>query len=122
MARIFPPYLIKWRKKFVVGEIDKYVSQLLPLNRRGGFGADVVDDAVDAEDFIHKTFACLCQHFVGQARPFGGHEIDRCDRAQDDGFGVGALVAHHAHAAHRDESGEGLRAAVEDARLILPYV
>lgn len=54
---------------------------LLPFNRRRGFGADVVDDAVDAEDFVDDPFACLCQHFVGQARPFGGHEIDRGNRA-----------------------------------------
>lgn len=100
--------------------IKKYI--LLPLNRRGGFGADVVDDAVDAEDFVDDPFARFRQHFVGQARPFGGHEIDCGNRAQDDGFRISALVAHHAHAAYRDEGGKGLRAAVEDARLILPYV
>ena len=42
-------------------------SKLLPFDRRGGFGADVVTDAVDARDLIDDPCRHLGQYIVGQA-------------------------------------------------------
>ena len=48
------------------------------------------------------------QEIVGQAAPVGGHEVLGLDGADGHDVGVGAAVAHHAHALHRQEHGEGL--------------
>ena len=48
------------------------------------------------------------QQLVIQTRPVGSHKILRCDGAESDGVTVRPLVPHHAHAAHRQQSGERL--------------
>ena len=62
-------------------------------------------------DFINDAVGNPTQQFVRQLRPISGHEIIRSDRAQGDGFVVGALIAHHPHRAHGKQGGEGLRQA-----------
>ena len=49
------------------------------------------------------------EHLVGQVAPVGGHEVFGLDGADGHHVFVGAGVAHHAHALHRQQHGEGLR-------------
>ena len=76
-------------------------SILFPLNRRRRFGGDVVDDAVDAADFVDDAVRHARQHVVWYARPIGGHRVDRVDASDGARVFVGALVAHDAHALYR---------------------
>src|SRR5688572_4195569 len=87
---------------------------LLPFDRGGGLGADVVDDAVYALDFVDDAGADAGQHFVGEAAPVGRHEVVGIHAANGDHVFVGAGVSHHAHALHGKQDGESLgRVAVE---------
>ena len=49
--------------------------QLFPLHRCGGFGGDVVEDAVDALDLVYDAVGDLVQHLKGDAGPVGGHKV-----------------------------------------------
>jgi hypothetical protein len=50
--------------------------------------------------------------------PIGRHAIACCHRAQGHGVLVGALIAHHAHAAHGQEDGPGLPHLVVEALVL----
>ena len=54
-----------------------YPSVSLPLDRRGRFAGDVVDDAVDAAHFVDDPVRHFRQQLVRQLRPVGGHEVAR---------------------------------------------
>lgn len=54
---------------------------LLPLNRGRGFAGDIVDDAVDAANFVDDAVGDFRQQGVGKLRPVGGHEILGLDGA-----------------------------------------
>ena len=88
------------------------VTELLPLDRARWLARDVVDDAVDAFDFVNDAVGDAGEQFVRQSHPIGGHAILAFDDAQSDGVIVGALVAHDADALHREQHGEGLPDAV----------
>src|SRR5262249_4296214 len=81
---------------------------LLPLNRRRRLRRDVVDDAVDAADFVDQTAREFRQEIGGKARPVGGHAVDAFDSANGDDVFISAQVAHHAYRLHRQEYGEHL--------------
>src|SRR3989344_8291198 len=80
----------------------------LILNRRRGLLRDVVEDAVDALDFVDDSAGYLLQEFRGESRPVRGHGVFRRHGAQGDDLLVGALVAHDADALHRQQRREGL--------------
>src|SRR6267143_2721766 len=82
--------------------------RLLPLDGRGRLRGDVVHDAVDAPHFIGDPAGDLRHQVVRESRPVRGHPVEALHRAQHAGRFVGALVAHHAHAAHRQEHRERL--------------
>lgn len=46
--------------------------QLFPFDGGGGFGGDVVDDAVDAGNFVYDADADGVEDVVGDADPVGG--------------------------------------------------
>ena len=48
------------------------------------------------------------EQFVRQPRPVGGHPVSTVDRADGDGVLIGAGIAHHADALHRQQHGEAL--------------
>ncbi len=48
------------------------------------------------------------EHIVGQACPIRSHGVFRINHPNRHGIAVTALVAHHAHAADRQENGESL--------------
>ena len=85
---------------------------LLPLDRRGGLGGDVVAHAVGARHLGHDAARDLRQQLVGQLRPVGGHGVGAFHGAQYDGALVGALVAHDAYRLDVGQHGEVLPAAV----------
>ena len=70
--------------------------RLLPLDRRGRLGRDVVAHAVGAGDLGHNATTDAGQDVVGKLGPVGGHGIAGLDGAQDDRALVGALVSHDA--------------------------
>ena len=56
------------------------------------------------------------EQLVRQPRPVGGHAVEAFDRANRDGELVGARIAHHAHALHRQQHGEALPEPLVPAR------
>ena len=73
--------------------------RLFPLDRARGFGSDVVDDPVDARDFVGDANGDFFQNRVGDLRPMRGHEIFRGYGAHDYGIAVSSKIALHAHGA-----------------------
>ena len=65
-----------------------------PLDRAGRLRRDVVDDAVDAGDFVDDAVGDAGEHVVGQAGPVGRHGVVGGDGAERDDVAVGAEVAH----------------------------
>src|SRR5690606_16772880 len=80
----------------------------LPLNGGGGFGRDVVDDAVNAADFVDDALAHRRQDVVGAAGPVGGHGVLAGHRADSADPGIGPVVAHHAGGVNRQQHGKEL--------------
>ena len=78
----------------------------LPLDRARRFARDVVDDAVDAFDFVADAVGNAGEQFVGKAHPIGRHAVLALDDPQSNRIFVGALVAHDADRLHRKQNGE----------------
>src|SRR5262245_13877654 len=76
---------------------------LLPLDRRRRLRADVVDDAVDAANFIDDARGDSREEFVWQTGPVGGHAVAALDGADGRRVLVGSLVAHDADALNRQQ-------------------
>src|SRR5512132_348019 len=53
---------------------------LLPLDRRGRLGGDVVHDAIDPRYLVDDSAADLAEDLVRQLRPVGGHAVLRGHR------------------------------------------
>ena len=84
-------------------------SHLLPLDGARRLGGDVVDDAVDALDFVDDAVGDLReQRRTAGAPSRRSWRPGVIDRAERDDVVVGAAVAHDAHGAHRQEHREGL--------------
>ena len=62
----------------------------LPLNGRGGFAGDIVDDAADAAHFVDDADRHAVEDVIGDSRPVGGHEVRRSDGPQGQRVVVGA--------------------------------
>jgi len=90
-------------------------GKLLPFDGAGGLGGDVVDHAVDAADFVHDAVGDALEDLGGKLDPVGGHAVFRVHGADAGGVGVGALVAHHAHAHDRQQHREALPDFVVEA-------
>ncbi len=74
---------------------------LFPLDCGGGFGGDVVDDAVDAFDLVDDAVRGARQEVGGETGPVGGHAVARGDGAEGEDVFVGTLVAHDTDRLHR---------------------
>ena len=86
--------------------------QSFPLNRRGGFGGNIVHDAVDAGDVVDDLAGNLIQQLVGNAGPLGGHKIVGGHGPQGQSIVVGPAVAHDTHGAGVGQHGEILADAL----------
>src|SRR5256885_5647746 len=95
------------RKVFQFTFLDSYILTFLdvteslpsfPFDRRRRLRADVVDDAVDAFDFVDDPRRDAREQFVGQPRPVRRHAIAALHCAHRDPVLVGPCVAHHADA------------------------
>src|ERR1700730_16061147 len=82
--------------------------ELFPLDCAGGFGGDVVDDAVDPAHLVDEAGRGAAKEFVRERGVVGGHALGRGDRAQGADEIVGPAVAHHADAPHRQQDGKRL--------------
>ncbi len=81
---------------------------LFPLDCGWRFGGDVVAYAVYAAHFVDDFVADLGEELVGKVCPVGCHGIGRSDGTERYGTFVGAFVAHHAYALHRQQDYAGL--------------
>ena len=81
---------------------------LFPFDGGGGFARYVVDDSVYASDFVDDSIGDQAQHFVGNLREIGGHEIDRLYSADCDDAFVASLIAHDAYCGDGEQYGQGL--------------
>ena len=64
--------------------------------------------AVDPLDLVDEARGDALHQVVGQSGPVGRHGIVAGDGADDNGIGIGAPVAHHAHGADGRQHGEAL--------------
>src|SRR5262249_8789853 len=80
----------------------------LPFDGRRRLRGNIVHDAVDAFDLVDDARRDPCKQIVREAGPVGRHTVAALDRADRDRGLVGALVAHHPDALHRQEDGEAL--------------
>ena len=69
---------------------------LFPLHRSGGFGGDVVDDAVDAVNLVGDAVGDGCEDIIRDSCPVCGHEVVRCDGTDRDDILVRSVIAHNA--------------------------
>src|SRR5207302_8234598 len=83
------------------GLSDSPIQGSLPLDRAGGFGGDVVDDAVDAAHLVDDAGRGAAEDLVRERVVVGGHAVSRGHRPQRAGKIVGARIAHHPDRAHR---------------------
>jgi len=97
------------------GLVAALVSRSFPLNSAWRFRSDVVDDAVDAADFIDDAAGDSLEHIVREESPVGGHAIFRVNGTDGAGVGVGALIAHDADAHDGKKNCEALPDAVVEA-------
>ena len=81
-------------------------SRSLPLDRARGFTRDIVNDAVNAFDFVADAVGNAREQFVRDAHPVGSHAVLAFDDPQRDRVFIGALVAHDADRLHREQNGE----------------
>ncbi len=81
---------------------------LFPLDGCRGLGRDIVEDAVDAFNFVKDLVADFPQEAVGQFHPVGGHGVFRDDGTEVGGEFVGTLVAFDSDGLNGDEAGVGL--------------
>ena len=79
---------------------SKLYTTLLPLNRRGRFRADVINDAVDTCDFVDDAGGDAAEQVGGQLAPVGGHEIGGVDTTDGDRVFVGATATRNTDALH----------------------
>src|SRR5689334_16815308 len=71
-------------------------AALLPLDRAGGFGGDVVDDAVDAAHLVDDAGGGAAEDLVREWVIVRGHAVGRGDSAERADEIVGARIAHDA--------------------------
>src|SRR5258708_5637671 len=81
---------------------------LLPLDGRGWLAGDVVDDAIDASNFVDDPRAYPGEDVKRDPGPVRRHPIVAGDSPQSHEILVGAVVAHNSHAFQRREHGERL--------------
>lgn len=72
------------------------ILNLFPLNRSGGFGGDVVDDAVDAVDLVGDAVGDGCEDIIRNSCPVCGHEVIGCDGTDRNDILVCSVIAHNA--------------------------
>ena len=70
--------------------LRKRAAFSFPFNRAGGFGADVIDDAVDAFDFVDDAVGNFTEQVVGQVHPVGGHAVGAVHRSHGDDVLIGS--------------------------------
>ena len=81
---------------------------LFPLDGAGGFGADVVDYAVYAGDFVYYPVGDYAQDFIGNLGPVCCHAVAAVYAAEGDNVVIGALVAHNPDGFDGEQHAEGL--------------
>ncbi len=94
------------------GECCRRLGVLLPLDGCRGFGADVVQHAVDAFYFVEDAVGGFAQEVVGELYPVCGHGVFGDDGAEVGGKFVGAFVSFDTDGFDGDESRIGLPAFV----------
>ena len=103
---------MRFRRLFCRG-----IAFLFPLNTSRGLGGYIIQHAVAAVDLADDAGGDAAEEIVGQLGHVGGHEVVGGDGADGNGVGVGALVAHDAHAAGVGQYGEILGDLAVPARL-----
>src|SRR5690606_28634319 len=88
-----------------------------PLDRPWRLGGHVVDDAVDAADFVDDARGGLGQDVPGELVEVSRHAVGRGDRAQGQHLFIGPGVALDADSLDRQQNGEGLPDVVVQTRL-----
>ena len=88
------------------------MALLLPLDRRGGFTADIKDHTIDAADFIDDSIGYFAEQFMGQVCPVGGHEVLGLNCTLGNDVFIGTSIAHDPNRLDRQKYGECLASEV----------
>src|SRR5690348_15487346 len=97
-----------WRPFSTVCANSSTLKSLLPLNRPWRLGSYVINDAVNAADFINDAVRNVLQHFMRKVNPVGGHAVFRVDCTEGASVSVSALVSHYADRHDGKQDGERL--------------
>ena len=81
---------------------------LFPFNGGGGLAGNIIHHSIDSVHFVDDPVSHPRQQIIRQARPIGGHKVVGNHRPDGADLLVGALVAHHAHRADRQQDRERL--------------
>ena len=89
----------------------------LPLDRPRRLRRNIVDHAVDALDLVDDPGRDAAQEVVGERVIVGSHAVGRGNGAERADMVVGAVIAHHADGADREQNREGLPDRIIEARI-----
>ena len=89
-----------------ISEGEDFLS--LPLNRCRRLGGDVIDDAVDAADFVDDAIGNFRQQLRRKRDPVGGHTVLALHHAQGYDVLVAALVSRDTNGFDRQQNRKGL--------------
>src|SRR5271169_88877 len=86
-----------------------------PLNRPRRLAGHVINDTVDALHLVDDAGGDAADEFHVEGIEVSCHAVGRGHRAQPNDIIIGAVVAHDADGAHRQQHGEGLPDVVVEA-------
>src|ERR1043165_963904 len=79
-------------------------TRSLPFDRRGRFGADVINHSVDATNFRNDTPRYPRQQIMWETSPISGHAVNTRHRTYCYDSFVRPFVAHYAHSRNRQKN------------------
>ena len=92
-------------KRHIGGQKSLYLYMVapfhasFPLDGRGRLAGDVIDNTVNAGNFVDNSDADFIQHVIRDTRPIGGHEVAGSHSPQRQGVIIGTAVSHDTYTA-----------------------
>ena len=65
-----------------------------PFNGSGRLGTNIIDNSVDAFDFVDNTIGNSAKHVIGEMSPVCCHPVGAGDGTEGDDIFLGTCVSH----------------------------